>query len=209
MRIGSQQPEGIQMATVSIEGHLEGEDAVTVQAIFRKVAAAKTITADELASITDCIDYLGLSIDSEAERLGYLVPIDRLGTWFNDQQLADQNELTDEQFEAITDQQRLEFARRVLHNLGDWLDADLHPGLLALAVTDGKTEIVIGYAITGYSFSGIEVKCIGYGRDQDSLCKNLSDEYLLIDDSFFMPLAVDKAVASISDELILSNWSRS
>ena len=197
------------MATVSIEGHLEGEDAVTVQAIFRKVAAAKTITADELASITECIDYLGLSIDSEAERLGYLVPIDRLGTWFNDQQLADQNELTDEQFEAITDQQRLEFARRVLHNLGDWLDADLHPGLLALAVTDGKTEIVIGYAITGYSFSGIEVKCIGYGRDQDSLCKNLSDEYLLIDDSFFMPLAVDKAVASISDELILSNWSRS
>ena len=197
------------MATVSIEGHLEGEDAVTVQAIFRKVAAAKTITADELASITDCIDYLGLSIDSEAERLGYLVPIDRLGTWFNDQQLADQNELTDEQFEAITDQQRLEFARRVLHNLGDWLDADLHPGLLALSVTDGKTEIVIGYAITGYSFSGIDIDCIGYGRDQDSLCKNLAEQYLLIDDSFFMPLAVDKAVASISDELILSNWSRS
>lgn len=197
------------MATVSIEGHLEGEDAVTVQAIFRKVAAAKTITADELASITECIDYLGLSIDSEAERLGYLVPIDRLGTWFNDQQLADQNELTDEQFEAITDQQRLEFARRVLHNLGDWLDADLHPGLLALSVTDGKTEIVIGYAITGYSFSGIDIDCIGYGRDQDSLCKNLAEQYLLIDDSFFMPLAVDKAVASISDELILSNWSRS
>ena len=194
------------MPAVSIEGHLEGEDAVTVQAIFRKVAAAKTISADEMAVITEYVDYLGLSIDSEAERLGYLVPIDRLGAWFNDQQLADQDELTDEQFEAITDQQRLEFARRVLHNLGDWLDADLHPGLLALSVTDGKTEIVIGYAITGYSFSGIDIDCIGYGRDQDGLCKNLSDEYLLIDDSFFMPLAVDKAVASISDELILSSW---
>lgn len=194
------------MPAVSIEGHLEGEDALTVQAIFRKVAAAKTISADEMAVITEYVDYLGLSIDSEAERLGYLVPIDRLGAWFNDQQLADQSELTDEQFEAITDQQRLEFARRVLHNLGDWLDADLHPGLLALSVTDGKTEIVIGYAITGYSFSGIDIDCIGYGRDQDSLCKDLAEQYLLIDDSFFMPLAVDKAVASISDELILSNW---
>lgn len=197
------------MPAVSIEGHLEGEDALTVQAIFRKVAAAKTISADEMAVITEYVDYLGLSIDSEAERLGYLLPIDRLCTWFNDQQLADQDELTDEQFEAITDQQRLEFARRVLHNLGDWLDADLHPGLLALSVTDGKTEILIGYAITGYSFSGIDIDCIGYGRDQDDLCKNLSDVYLLIDDSFFMPSVVDKAVASISDELILSNWSRS
>ena len=197
------------MPAVSIEGHLEGEDALTVQAIFRNVAAAKTISADELAVITEYVDYLGLSIDSEAERLGYLVPIDRLCTWFNDQQLADQDEMTDEQFEAISDQQRLEFARRVLHNLGDWLDADLHPGLLASSVTDGKSEILIVYAITGYSFSGIDIDCIGYGRDQDSLCKNLAEQYLLIDDSFFMPSVVNNSVASISDELILTNWSRS
>ncbi len=71
------------MPAVSIEGHLEGEDAVTVQAIFRKVAAAKAISADELSAITDCIDYLGLSLDYEAERLGYLVPINRLDMWFN------------------------------------------------------------------------------------------------------------------------------
>ena len=197
------------MTTVSIEGHLEGGAADRVQAIFRKVAAAKAITAEELDAITDCIDYLGLDPETEAERVGYLVPVDRLNVWFNDQNLADHEDLNDDQFDAITDQQRLEFARRVLHNLGDWLDADLHPGLLALAVTDGKTEIVIGYAITGYSFSGIEIRCIGYGRDHAGLCKNLSDEYLLIDDSFFMPLVVDKAVASISDELILSNWSHS
>ena len=194
------------MATVSIEGHLEGEAAERVQAIFRKVAAAKTITADELYAITDCIDYLGLDPESEADRLGYLVPVDRLNVWFNDQNLAEYEDLNDEQFEAITDQQRLAFARRVLQNLGDWLDADLHPGLLALSVTDGKTEILIGYAITGYSFSGIEVKCIGYGRDQDSLCKNLSSEFLLIDDSFFVESLVETAVSSISDELILSSW---
>ena len=141
------------------------------------------------------------------ESYAYLVPIDRLGTWFNDQQLADQDELTDEQFEAITDQQCLEFARRVLHNLGGWLDADLHPGL-ALSVTDGKTEIVIGYAITGYSFSGIEVKCIGYGRDQESLCKNLSDEYLLIDDSFFISTLIEASVNAISDQFILAHWDK-
>ena len=195
------------MATVSIEGHLEGEAAERVQAIFRKVAAAKTITADELDAITDCIDYLGRDPEAEAERLGYLVPIDRLDIWFNDQNLFEREGLDDDQFVSITDQQRLAFARRVLQDLGDWLDADLHPGLLALSVTDGKTEIVIGYAITGYSFSGIEVKCIGYGRDQAALCKNLADEYLLIDDSFFVESLVDAAVANISDELILSSWS--
>lgn len=196
------------MTTVSIEGHLEGEAADRAQAIFRKVAATKAITADELAAITDCIDYLGLSLDYEAERLGYLVPINRLDMWFNDQNLFEREGLDDDQFEAITDQQRLAFARRVLQDLGDWLDADLHPGLLVLSVTDGQTEIVIGYAITGYSFSGIEVKCIGYGRDHAGLCKNLSDEFLLIDDSFFVACLVDAAVANISDELILSSWGR-
>jgi len=173
-----------------------------------KVSAAKTITADELAAITDCIDYLGLDPETEADRLGYLVPLDRLDIWFNDQNLFEREGLDDEQFDSITDQQRLAFARRVLHNLGDWLDADLHPGLLALAVTDGKTEIVIGYAITGYSFSGIEVRCIGYGRDHTSLCKNLEGDYLIIDDSFFVGSLVDAAVASISDELILTSWGR-
>jgi hypothetical protein len=196
------------MATVSIENHLEGEAARQIEAIFRKVAAAKSITGKELAAITDCIDYLGLSLDSEAERLGHLVPIDRLGAWFNDQQLADQDDLSDDEFEAITDQQRLAFARRVLSDLGDWLDADLHPGLLALNVTDGKTEIVVGYGITGYSFSGIDIDCIGYGRDKADLLANLADQYLVIDDSFFVKGLVDKSVADIPDKLILANWVR-
>ena len=55
------------MTTVSIEGHLEGEAADRVQAIFRKVAATKAITADELAAITDCIDYLGLDPEKAKE----------------------------------------------------------------------------------------------------------------------------------------------
>jgi hypothetical protein len=194
------------MATVSIENHLEGDAAKQVEAIFRKVAEGKAITTKELASITDCIDYLGLDPEAEADRIGYLVPFDRVGHWFNDQNLAEHEELNDEQFEAITDQQRLAFARRVLNDLGDWLDADLHPGLLALSVTDGKTEIVVGYGITGYSFSGIDIDCIGYGRDQADLLGNLADQYLVIDDSFFVKELVDKAVAEIPDELILSNW---
>jgi hypothetical protein len=196
------------MAAVSIENHLKGEAAKGVEAIFRKVAAGKAITTKELTAITDCIDYLGLDPEAEADRLGYLVPFDRLGHWFNDETLFEREDLNDEQFEAITDQQRLAFARRVLSDLGDWLDADLHPGLLALSVTDGKTTVVVGYGITGYSFSGIEVECIGYGRDQANLCANLADQYLVIDDSFFLKALVDKAVAEIPDELILSNWGR-
>jgi hypothetical protein len=196
------------MATVSIENHLEGEAAKDVEAIFRKVAAAKSITSKELAAITDCIDYLGLDPEAEAERLGYLVPLDRLGHWFNDQNLAEHEDLNDDQFEAITDQQRLAFARRVLSDIGDWLDADLHPGLLALSVTDGKTEIFVGYGITGYSFSGIEVECIGYGRDRTDLAAKLADQYLIIDDSFFIEALVGTAVAEITDEFILSKWSR-
>jgi hypothetical protein len=79
---------------------------------------------------------------------------------------------------------------------------------LALSVTDSKTQIVIGYAITGYSFSGIEIRCIGYGRDHAALCKNLADEYLLIDDSFFLTSLVDAAVANITDEFILAAWEK-
>jgi hypothetical protein len=196
------------MPAVSIESHLEGDAVERVQAIFRKVAAAKTITADELDAITDCIDYLGLDPEMEDERLGYLVPIDRLNVWFSDENVANCEDLSDEEYSQIDNFQRIEFARKLLANIGDHLDADLHPGLLALSVTDGKTEIVIGYAITGYSFSGIEVNCIGYGRDQAALCKNLADEYLLIDDSFFLKSLVDAAVANITDEFILAAWEK-
>ena len=200
--------ERTHMSLVSIEGHLEGDAAKRVQSIFRKVADAKTISTVELALITECIDFLGVNPEQEAERLCYLVPLDGLGFWFNDQRLAEHEGLNDQQFEAITDHQRLAFARRVLQNLGDFLDADLHPGLLALSVTDGKTEIVIGYAITGYSFSGIEVECIGYGSDQTTLCKHLSKEYLLIDDSFFVLSMVDVAVAGVPQEQIMTSWQR-
>lgn len=196
------------MATVSIEGHLEGDAAERVQGIFRKVAAAKAITTDELSAVTDCIDYLGLSLDYEAERLGYLIPIDRLDVWLNDENLANCEVLNNEGYSKIDNSQRIAFARALFSNIGDHLDADLHPGLLALSVTDGKTEIVIGYAITGYSFSGIEVRCIGYGRDQAALCKNLADEYLLIDDCFFLTSLVDAAVANITDEFILAAWEK-
>jgi len=137
-----------------------------------------------------------------------LVPIDRLDVWFKDENLANCEVLGDEEYSKIDNSQRIAFARALFSNIGDHLDADLHPGLLALSVTDGKTEIVIGYAITGYSFSGIEVRCIGYGRDHASLCKNLSDEYLLIDDSFFVESLVDAAVANITDEIILAAWEK-
>jgi hypothetical protein len=62
--------------------------------------------------------------------------------------------------------------------------------------------------ITAYSFSGIGIDCIGDGRDQADLCASLAGQYLVFDDSFFVKALVDKAVAEIPDELILSNCGR-
>ena len=196
------------MSLVSIEGQLEGKDAEKISALFRKIALGEDLSHAEFRAIVDCVEYSGPDPEQEADRLCYLVPLDGLDFWFNDTRLADHRDLDDEAFAKITDQERLSFARELLTNLGDALDADLHPGLLALTVTDGMAQIVLGYSISGYSFSGIEVTCISYGRDQEDLLNRLSREYLIIDDAFFLPSLVDQEIAKISDELILSSWSR-
>jgi len=196
------------MGIVSIERQLEGKDAEKISVLFRKAASGKNLSHAEFRAIVDCVEYFGPDPEQEADRLCYLVPLDGLDVWFNDTRLADHRDLDDEAFAKITDRDRLSFARELLTNLGDALDADLHPGLLALTVTDGTTQIVLGYSISGYSFSGIEVTCISYGRDQEDLLNRLSREYLIIDDAFFVPSLVDQQIAKISDEMILSNWSR-
>jgi hypothetical protein len=197
------------MGIVSIEGRHEGQSAERISAIFRKVALGKELSRDEFRAIVDCVVSAGSDPEREAARLCYLVPLDSLDVWFNDTWLADHRDLDDDAFAKITDQDRISFARELLANLGDALDADLHPGLLALAITDGTTQIVLGYSVSGYSFSGIEVTCISYGRDQAALLDRLRREYLLIDDAFFITSLIDQAVATISDELILGSWRRS
>jgi hypothetical protein len=196
------------MGIVSVEGRHEGQSAERISAIFRKVALGKELSRDEFRAIVDCVVSAGSDPEQEADRLCYLVPLDGLDGWFNDTRLADHRDLDDEEFVKITVQERLSFARELLANLGDALDADLHPGLLALTVTDGTAQIILGYSISGYSFSGIEVTCISYGRDQEDLLNRLSREYLIIDDAFFVPSLVDQQIARISDEMILSSWSR-
>ena len=196
------------MGVVSIKGQYEGQSAERVSALFRKVTLGEDLSRDEFRAIVDCVEYAGPDPEQEAERLCCLVSLDRLDVWFNDTRLSDHRGLDNDDFKRITDADRLSFAREILSNLGDALDADLHPGLLALSVTDGKSQIVLGYAISGYSFSGIEVTCISYGHDQAALLDRLRKEYLLVDDAFFITSLIDEAVATISDELILSSWSR-
>ena len=196
------------MGIVSIEGQLEGKDAEKILALFRKIALGEDLSHAEFRAIVDCVEYSGPDPEQEADRLCYLVPLDGLDYWFNDTWLAEHRDLDDDAFVKITDQDRLSFARELLSNLGDHLDGDLHPGLLALTVTDGHDEIVLGYSISGYSFSGIELVCISYGSDTEALLERLRGEYLLVDDAFFIPSLVHQEVAKISDELILSSWSR-
>ena len=192
----------------NINGTLEAGDIKKVSAAMRKVADGKSINKNELLFITDQLDACSINVEELGERNCYLVPIDRLGIWFNDQNLADVLGFDDRAYEKINDIDRLNFARSLLSDIGGVLDADIHPSLLVIGLTDGETKIVLGYAISGYSFSGIELSNIGYAEDEAALCKKLSKKYLLIDDRFFVVPLIDAAVNEITDSFILNNWDR-
>lgn len=192
----------------NINGTLEAGDRKKVSTAMRKVADGKSITKDELSNIADQLDACSINVEEFGERNCYLVPIDRLGIWFNDQNLADHLGLDDNTYENINDTDRLKFARSLLSDLGDALDADIHPSLIVIGLTDGENKIVLGYAISGYSFSGIELSNIGYAEDEAALCKILSNKYLLIDDKFFVVPLIDDAVNEITDSFILKYWDR-
>jgi hypothetical protein len=190
----------------NIIGTLEASDRIKVSAAMRKVANGKSINIDELSSITDQLDACSINVEELGERNCYLAPIDKLSIWFNDQNLADRFGLDENAYENINDTDRLKFARSLLSDLGDALDADIHPSLIVIGLTDGENEIVLGYAISGYSFSGIELAVIDCAEDEAALCKKLSLNYMLIDDSFFV--VPDAAVNEITDSFILKNWDR-
>jgi hypothetical protein len=190
----------------NINGTLEASDRKKVSAAIRKVANGKSISKVELSNITNQLDACSINVEELGERNCYLAPIDRLGIWFNDQNLADRLGFDDNAYENINDADRLKFARTMLSDIGGVLDADIHPSLLVIGLTDGENKIVLGYAISGYSFSGIELSCVGYAEDEAALCKKLSLNYLLIDDSFFV--VPDAAVNEITDSFILKNWDR-
>lgn len=192
----------------NINGTLEATERKKVSAAMRKVAGGKSINKDELSIITDQLDACSINVEELGERNCYLVPIGRLGIWFNDQNLADRFGLDDRAYENINDAERLQFARSLLSDIGGVLDADIHPSLLVIGLTDGENKIVLGYAISGYSFSGIELEVIDCAEDEAALCKKLSLNYLLIDDSFFVVPLIDVAVNEITDSFILKNWDR-
>ena len=192
----------------NINGTLEASDRKKVSAAIRKVANGKSISKVELSNIIDQLDACSINVEELGERNCYLAPIDRLGIWFNDQNAADRLGLDDHAYENINDTDRLKFARIMLSDIGGVLDADIHPSLIVIGLTDGETKIVLGYAISGYSFSGIELEVIDCAEDEAALCKKLSLNYLLIDDSFFVVPLIDAAVNEITDSFILKNWDR-
>jgi hypothetical protein len=176
---------------------------------FEKIRSGVLLSHEDVQFIVDTIDYLGVSAESESEGLGVLVPHGRLSFWFNDESMADRLGYEEEDYKRITDDDRLQYARTILRDVGGILDADLHPGLLALTLTDGESEIVLGYAITGYSFSGIDVRMIGYGLTEQDLVKQLSTEYILIDNDFHNDKGDTLSKARFPDDLILKHWEKS
>jgi hypothetical protein len=196
------------MTNFSIRDSLTQEKYEFFVGMARKLSSGFLITARELEAIDEIVSLVGISIESDSTRLGYLVPLDRLSVWFNDQNLADQRGLDDSEFATIADSDRLSFARELLGNLGDHLDADIHPSLLSVALLDQMAKIVVGYSISGYSFSGIETKILACGVDEADLTQKLRKQYLLIDDRFFLEATVEAAISEITDDLILGAWER-
>jgi len=192
----------------NINGTLVASERNKLTSAMRKVIDGKLLSRDELCFFTDQLDACSINVEELGERNCYLVPIARLGIWFNDQNLADRFGLDDRAYENINDADRLQFARSLLSDIGGVLDADIHPSLIVIGLTDGENKIVLGYAISGYSFSGIELEVIDCAEDEAALCTKLSLNYLLIDDRFFVPSFVDAAVNEITDSFILKNWDR-
>jgi hypothetical protein len=196
------------MSAFDILNFLDEKKQKAFKILVNRISLGRSLSSAELSTLDEFVSMSNVSVESDSTRLGYLVPLDKLSVWFNDQNLADYQELDDDEYESITDTSRIEFARDLLRNIGDSLDADIHPGLLAVNISAGDLRLTVGYAISGYSFSGIELTCIEVGKDDLDLIKRLSGDYLLIDDSFFILASVESAVKCIPDDLILKNWER-
>lgn len=95
-------------------------------------------------------------INGSGERLGEGIPIHYLQNYLSDQNLAQIEGLDELELSAITDSQRIQFARSVMSALDEILDADLCPGYWAVEIRNEKDSFYLGYSITGYSFSGIQ-----------------------------------------------------
>ena len=66
--------------------------------------------------------------------------------------------------------------------------------------SDGNKYLDYGMALRAVN--------IGYAEDEAALCKKLSLNYLLIDDTFFVVPLIEAAVNEITDSFILKNWDR-
>lgn len=118
-------------------------------------------TKSEDKEFFDCCDSIESLVDESlingsGERLGEGIPIHFLQNYLSDQNLAQFEGLDELESSAITDSQRIQFARNVLSALDEILDADLCPGYWTVEIRNQKDSFYLGYSITGYSFSGIQ-----------------------------------------------------
>jgi hypothetical protein len=122
--------------------------------------------------------------------------------------MSDAEGLTEVELADISDESRVVFGKKFLSGIDAHLDADLHPGLLVMGLTSQGSSLVIAYTITGYSFSGIEVLPLAIGQNLESLLASLKTEYLIVDTDLMGFGSDFSQDPQVSDQMILSNWSR-
>jgi len=149
--------------------------------------------------------HYGERIEEEGTRLGVLVSYSTLKFWLNDSNLCDRDGIG---HEIVTDKMRLRYAQEMLKSIPMDLDADIHPVLLIVGIRFGRRTIVSGWGLSGYSFSGIDLRFLSIAKNVRSLMRNLKRDYWIVDDSHYFKDIFRTKMVYPTNKIILANWDR-
>jgi hypothetical protein len=148
---------------------------------FDAVRAGDLPSYDDVQSIVNLIESIGVDIESESDRIANLVPYDRVSAVASEEEQSASlgYEDEDEDNQRFTGNDKFKHASEMLLGMRGVHDVDPLAWLVALPVTDGDCELILGYAIFGQSFSGMDVRMIGYELTKGDLIRWLSSEFLV------------------------------
>lgn len=156
---------------------------------------------DDVQSVVNLIESIGLDIESESDRLADLVPFDRVSAVDSEQEQAASlgYEDEDEDYQRFTGNDKFKRASEILLGVRGAHEFDALAALLALKVTDGDCELVLGYAMFGHNIGGMDIRMIGYELAKDDLIRLLKSEFLVDGECYDAP----------NDTILKARWLES